>query len=148
MLLIAVLAGCTKKDEKAADTEKKPQKQTQVQATGKEKQRIHTAHYLEEEVEILDEVRHATVLVEGRDAYVALEFVDTEFLLNEEVKNKIVDQIRTTDPDIDNIHLSHNMDFNTRMHSLARDIERGLPEKAIGDSFRKTVRRVFPELKK
>gem|GEM_PF-6427141 len=146
LLLIFGLVACGKKDEKAADdSEKKPKKQAEAQA---KTDKIYTAHYLEEEVETLPEVNHAIVLMEEKDAYVALKLRDDKMGLDENLKNKVVEQIRITDPEVKTIHISNNLDFHTRMDSIARDIERGLPEKAIGDSFGQTVRQIFPEVKK
>jgi spore cortex protein len=155
MKLIVVLAlitsstlGCNDDDQQAADKENKDKKK--VQAQGKDKGgKIVTAHYLEEEVETIAEIHHATVVKQNRDAYVAVELAEKDLTqLNEELKNKVVGIVRVTDPEINNIYISNQTDFNTRMQSLTRDIERGLPAKEIGDSFEQSIRKVFPELKR
>lgn len=140
--------GCTDKDQKAAEKEDKGKEKTEEKGSAT-KEKILTAHYLEEEVETMEEVQHATVMVQEKNAYVALE-LDTEpgQELDDELKNKVVGLLRSTDPEINDIYISNNPDFNTRMHGLAKDIERGLPEKEIGESFEQTLRRVFPELKR
>jgi spore cortex protein len=147
-LITSSTLACSDKDQQATDQENKDQKKTKAQ--GKEKStKILTAHYLEEEVETMEEVDHTTIIISDRDAYVSLELKEIAGLhLNEELKNKVVGLIRSTDPDINDIYVSNNTDFNTRMHGLSRDIERGLPAKEIGESFEQSVRRVFPELKR
>lgn len=147
-LLVSGILGCNTKDQQAAEKEDKGKQKTEAQGSGAQ-EKISTAHYLEEEVETMQEVQHATVMVQNRNAYVALELNQTsELQLDEELKNKVVGLLRSTDPEINDIYISNNTDFNTRMHGLARDIERGLPEKEIGQSFEQTLRRVFPELKR
>jgi YhcN/YlaJ family sporulation lipoprotein len=153
--LIVILAlitsstfGCNDDDQQTADKEKKDKKK--VEAQDKEKGgKLITAHYLEEEVETIAEIQHATVVKQNRDAYIALELTEEDASqLNEELKNKVVGTIRVTDPEINNIYISNETDFNTRMQSLTRDIERGLPAKEIGESFEQSIRKVFPELKR
>jgi spore cortex protein len=152
ILMLAIIAsstfGCNDDDQQAADQEEKGKKKAEAQGKNKEG-KIVTAHYLEEEVETMEEINHATVVIQNRDAYVALELAGkAEPQLNDELKNKVVGAIRVTDPEINNIYISNQTDFNTRMHSLTRDIERGLPEKEIGESFEQSIRKVFPELKR
>lgn len=152
ILMLALISsstfGCNDDDQQAADQEKKSKKKTEAQGKDKDEPLI-TAHYLEEEVETMDEINHATVVIQNRDAYVALELTENdETQLNDELKNKVVGAIRVTDPEINNIYVSNQTDFNTRMHSLTRDIERGLPAKEIGESFEQSIRKVFPELKR
>jgi spore cortex protein len=154
ILMLALIAsstfGCNDDDQQAADQEKKGKKKAEIQAQDKNKEgKIVTAHYLEEEVETMEEIDHAIVVIQNRDAYVALELAEeNETQLNDELKNKVVGAIRVTDPEINNIYISNQTDFNTRMHSLTRDIERGLPAKEIGESFEQSIRKVFPELKR
>jgi YhcN/YlaJ family sporulation lipoprotein len=146
--IVSITLGCSDKDQQAADKEDKGKQKTEAQGSA-ENERVLTAHYLEEEVETMEEVEHATVMVQKQNAYVALE-LNTELNqeLDEELKNKVVGMLRSTDPEIKDIYISSNLDFNTRMHGLARDIEKGLPAKEIGQSFEQTLRRVFPELKR
>ena len=142
LIVTGTVACGGKKDDKAtAQKEQGEKKEAKAQA---DQPNLKKAHYLEEEVETLQEVNHANVLLRERDAFVS---IDTKLEdIDEEMKNKIVSIIRTTDPDIGNIYISHNQDFNARMSQLSRDIERGTPRKEIGESFERTIKRVFPEL--
>lgn len=150
LLLITGLMACNdnKQQQQGAEQKQEPKQKTEAQAQ-EQTQKITTAHYIEEEVERLAEVDHATAVVQNRNAYVAVQLNQAAGVrFNEDLKNKIVGMIRTTDPELNSIHISDNMDYNNRIHGLARDIEHGLPAKAIGDSFEQTIRSVFPELKR
>lgn len=147
-IIVSGTLGCNNKDQQAVEKKEKSQPKTEAQGSAA-KEKILTAHYLEEEVETMEEVQHATVMVQDKTAYVAIELKREQTQeLDDELKNKVVGLLRATDPEINDIYISSNTDFNTRMHGLARDIERGLPEKGIGESFEQTLRRVFPELKR
>jgi spore cortex protein len=146
-LIFSVLGACGKKEEKAeGDKEKKPKAAAQSKEANN---KLMRAHYLEEEVESMNEVGHATVVLQNKDAYVAVELNQKGTpSLNEKLKNQMVGIIRTTDPEVNNIYISNNTDFNARMQGISRDIERGIPEKDIGESFSQTVKKIFPELKR
>lgn len=131
---------------KQADGQAAPNEGQSAQENGEEVT-ISTAHYLEQEVEKLREVRHATILIRDNDAFGAIELTEKAgATLDEETRHQIVETIRVTDPEIQNIHLSNNTDFHTRLQGLGRDIERGRPMKQIGDVFNQSIRRMFPEL--
>lgn len=150
VLAIAFLicTACNDSQKDSAQKENKPKAEAQSQKDEKQI-KLQTAHYLSEEVERIEEVEHATVLVENKDAYIAVELNEQAgTFLSEELRSQMIQSIRSADPEINNIYISNNTDFNSRVEGLGRDIERGLPAKEIGESFEQTIRSVFPELKR
>ncbi len=143
--------------------EKKPEQEAKVQTKQKSDQankggkatsnnaggKMMTAHYLSEEIEGMEEVKHATVVTQNKNAYVAIEMNrEKNVQMNEELKNRMVQRIRTIDPDIKNIYISTSAEFNNEMNGLAGNIERQTPAKEIGESFDELIKKTFPELKK
>lgn len=147
-IILLLLTACNDASKDSGEKEEKPKAETQAKDEEKELT-IRTAHYLSEELESLDGVEHATVLVENKDVYIAVELNQNEgMLLSEELRKEMIQSIRIADPEVGNIYISNHTDFNTRVEGLGRDIERGLPAKEIGESFEQTMRSFFPELKR
>ncbi len=93
----------------------------------------------------LEEVRTANVIVTDRNAYVAVVLNgDTEGEVTDRVKNRIADQVRKADRNIQNVYVSSNPDFVDRMTDYGRRIGEGEPIEGLFDEFNQTIRRVFP----
>lgn len=134
-IALLLMTACNDSKQDTAQKEEKPKAEAQSQKRGKEI-KVQTAHYLSEEIERFEEVEHATVLVENKDAFVAVKLnEEAGTLLSEELRGQMIQSIRTADPEVNNIYISNNTDFNTRVEGLGRDIERGLPAKEIGESL-------------
>ncbi|WP_202076925.1 YhcN/YlaJ family sporulation lipoprotein [Caldalkalibacillus salinus] len=147
LIAIALVAGCQDKEEQGQGEQQNKQKAQSEQQQGNEPQYIH-AHYMEEEIETLDEVEHSVAILQEQDAYISVELSNQVQELNEDVKNRIVSLVRTSDQNVQNIYVSDNPDLGSRFTGLARDIERAEPESSIGESFDQTIRKYFPELKR
>lgn len=112
-----------------------------------------------EAVAALDEVRTANVLVTGRSAYVAVSLHYGSGVTNaqdpstnnrtitdvtDQLKTKIADKVKATDPSIGNVFVSANPDFVQRMNVYAQDIKNGKPVAGFIKEFYTMIERIFP----
>lgn len=116
--------------------------------------RIEVAEEAADQVEALDEVDRATVLVTNRNAYVAVVMdKDTENAEGTEsadevpqaLEDKIAEKVRAAAGDIDQVYVSLNPDFVDRMHDYGERINEGEPIEGFFDEFGEAVRNVFPD---
>ena len=93
----------------------------------------------------MSEVRSANVIVTNRNAYVAVVLTDdSKGEVRKEIENKISDQVKATDKDIQNVYVSSNPDFVERMRGYGDDLNNGRPIRGLFDEFNEMVQRVFP----
>ncbi|WP_097158840.1 YhcN/YlaJ family sporulation lipoprotein [Bacillus oleivorans] len=113
--------------------------------TGNNENGMEVADQIADQVTQLDEVRTANVIVTDRNAYVAVVLNDdAEGEVTDRIKNRIADQVRKADRDIQNVYVSSNPDFVDRMADYGDRIGRGEPIEGLFDEFNETIRRVFP----
>ncbi len=93
----------------------------------------------------MQEVDRANVIVTDNNAYVAASLEDVRNLETRgTLENKISDQVKSVDQDINNVYVSFDPDFNNRMTTYADDIRNGQPAEGFFDEFNEMVRRIFP----
>ncbi|ALA51853.1 YhcN/YlaJ family sporulation lipoprotein [Shouchella clausii] len=110
--------------------------------------RLEVADETAERVAELDEVERANVLIAGDNAYVAVMMTDRgEDEVTEELKEKIAEQVRKTDENMNNVYVSSNPDFVERARDYTDRINNGEPVKGFVDEFNETIRRIFPNAK-
>jgi YhcN/YlaJ family sporulation lipoprotein len=109
--------------------------------------RLRVADEAQNQVESLFEVKHATIIVLDRNAYVAV-VMDKDF--NGEVSSRIQDeiaaQVRSTDSTIRNVFVSSNPDFVESMSEYGDKIRSGKSNTGLEKDFSKMVRGVFPRI--
>ncbi len=106
--------------------------------------RMEVADKAADQITELDEVR--TVIVTNRNAYAAVVLRDgTKGEVTDSLEKKIADKVRATDPDIRNVFVSSNPDFNERMTDYGERINEGDPIDGLFEEFNETVRRIFPD---
>ena len=107
--------------------------------------RLRVAGGAQEQIEDLFEVKHATIILLDRNAYVAV-VMDKD--LNGEVSPYIEDEIvalvKSTDNTIRNVYVSSNPDFVEDMSEYGDKIRSGQSKTSLDDEFSKMVNRVFP----
>ncbi|WNS43403.1 YhcN/YlaJ family sporulation lipoprotein [Paenibacillus sp. MMS20-IR301] len=64
--------------------------------------------------------------------------------LTQDLKDKIADQVKKSNPDIKNVYVSANPDFVERADYYAREFRAGHPLKGFANEFRTMVERIFP----
>jgi YhcN/YlaJ family sporulation lipoprotein len=99
----------------------------------------------QDQVERLFEVKHANIIVQGRDAFVAV-VMDKDFKgeINSHVEDEIAAQVRSTDSTIRNVYISSNPEFVEDMSEYGDKIQSGKSKTDIEKDFTKMTKRVFP----
>jgi YhcN/YlaJ family sporulation lipoprotein len=116
---------------------------------------LERADEAEKKVTDLDEVESATVIITENNAYVAAVLTKPENGEEiaegseelDQINTKISEQVKETNPDIENVYVSVNPDFIERMGDYADKIEAGEPIEGLGEEFTTLVERIFPDAK-
>lgn len=104
---------------------------------------LRVANDVEEKIEKLEKVRHATVIITNRHAYVAV-LMDLNGQDRKEIENHIADQVKSSDKMIQNVYVSSNPDFVDRMGEYEEEIQNGRPVRGLLEEFNEMVHEVFP----
>ncbi|WP_257351956.1 YhcN/YlaJ family sporulation lipoprotein [Pseudalkalibacillus decolorationis] len=107
--------------------------------------RYEVADKAANKVEALPEVGDATVLVTDENAYVAAQLQNNkEGEVTQEMEKKISDQVKSVDPDVNNVYVSTNPDFLDRVNNYVSKVDEGKPVEGLGEEIGEAIRRVFP----
>lgn len=98
----------------------------------------------EENVQNLDEVKRADIIVTNRTAYVAV-VLDNDFHgeLSPYVEDRIAQQVRAADGNILNVYSSTNRDFVREMREYKDQLQNGRLADGQNGRFNKIVRKFF-----
>jgi YhcN/YlaJ family sporulation lipoprotein len=117
--------------------------QARNQPLGDMDNRIQIADQAADKITQLGGVNQANVLVTRRNAYVAAS-MDANQQLTSDIENQIAEQVRATDPNIQNVYVSTNPEFLDRVNSYVTEAGQGRPVAGFFDQFNEMVQRIFP----
>lgn len=120
------------------------QMQQQGQGEDNMDNRIQVADQAADKIVGITGVRQANVLVTQRNAYVSAVLDDNQGKLTREVEDQIAQQVRATDPNIENVFVSTNPDFVDRINTYVDDVQQGRPVAGFVEQFNEMVQRLFP----
>lgn len=140
-----IVSGCAA-NPKNLKQQNAPIKQQQVQQPGNEDNRIQIAKEAVAKITELDSVKQANVLVTKRNAYVAA-VLKNDQQLTRDIEDKIANQVRATDPNIQNVYVSTSPELVDRFNTYVHDVQQGRPVAGFVDQFKEIVARVFPNPK-
>lgn len=146
LLLIAIMiaaTGCTKNNNQVKQQGIQMQ-QTQNQPPKTMDNRVQIANQAVDKITKLSGVRQANVLVTQRNAYVAAVVDADKGHITRDMEDQIAQQVRATDPTIQNVYVSTNPEFVDRVNRYVTDVGRGRPVAGFFEEFNEMVRRVFP----
>jgi YhcN/YlaJ family sporulation lipoprotein len=106
--------------------------------------RIQIANQAAEKIIKLDGVSKANVLVSRQNAYVAAALHTNQGQLNRTMEDQIAQQVRATDPNIQNVYVSTNPEFVDRVNTYVTDVKQGRPVAGFFEGFSEMIQRVFP----
>lgn len=113
-----------------------------------EQNRMAVADDAAKKVADLKEIKYANVIVTNNNAYAAVVLEgDTKGKLSDDLKNRVADQVRSTDRELSNVYVSENPDFFDRMKDYGDKIRSGEPVAGLADEFNEMIKRVFPQAK-
>lgn len=154
IMTVLLFTGCNTYTDEGADIYQVNNDGAQIQNINQEytsnsyKQtyRMHVDENAEEQVELLDGVKSATVITVQRKAYVAavLENEDTKKVPGD-LKNKISQQVKATDESIAEVYVSSNAEFVDRMADYRDQLQSRRPLTGLTEDFNSTIEWVFPE---
>ncbi|WP_134704642.1 YhcN/YlaJ family sporulation lipoprotein [Ammoniphilus sp. YIM 78166] len=118
---------------------------TQQQQQGVQTNQMTVASAAANQITNMAEVRAANVIVTNRNAYVAASLMNNaEGALTREIESRIANQVKMTDPTIQNVYVSTNPDFVNRMRGYSTHLQQGRPVAGIFTEFNEMIRRIFP----
>lgn len=105
---------------------------------------LRVAKEAEDNVQNLDEVKRAVIIVTNRNAYVGVVMVnDFEGELYPYVEDQIAQQVRAANASIQNVYISTNRDFVRQMKKYRGQIQNGRAADDLNGGFNTMVDRVF-----
>ncbi|MCC2683763.1 MAG: YhcN/YlaJ family sporulation lipoprotein [Paenibacillaceae bacterium] len=132
--------------------------------------KMQVSQQIADRIAALDDVDSASVLLAGRNAYVAVVMPSGQgkgvgagtntsganagttgesqalstFEAPQQIKERIASQVRAINPNIRRVYISANPDFVARMNGFAQDVMSGRPISGFVDEFNTLVQRIFP----
>lgn len=154
LLAVPLLFGCAANQDNEA-TDKRDNNDVEIQNVRNEDndfdlnnnngEQMDVADEAADQISKLEEVQTANVIVTNRNAYVAVTLRNgAKGEVTDRLENRIADQVRKTDSDIQNVFVSSNPDFVQRMNDYGDKINNGDPIEGFFEEFNEMVRRVFP----
>jgi spore cortex protein len=107
-------------------------------------QQVNVSDETADDVETVEGVENAYVLVTDTNAYVAVELkegIDE----TEQLESKIAEQVRKGNQEFENVYVSANPDFVKQMNDYGNKIREGKPVEGFFEEFTDAVQRVFPD---
>lgn len=96
----------------------------------------------ENAVTAIPEVDQSNVIVTDNNAYVAVKLNErADNKLSSQLEDKIFREVKSADRNIDNVYISANPEFFTRMNGYSRDLINGRSTNGFSD----LIRRIFPD---
>jgi YhcN/YlaJ family sporulation lipoprotein len=144
LILISVIStGCTNNRNNQVRQQGMNTQQAQNQPQGNTDNRIQIAEQAADKIAQLNEVKQANVLVTNRNAYVAAA-LDANQQLTRDIEDRIAQQVKATDPNIQNVYVSTNPEFVDRIRTYVAEVRQGRPVAGFFEQFSEMVQRIFP----
>jgi YhcN/YlaJ family sporulation lipoprotein len=123
--------------------QQQPWQQQQAQQPRNVDNRVQVANEAANKVAEINGVQRANVLVTQRNAYVGA-VLDNNGQLTGEIENQIANQVKATDPNIQNVYVSTSPELVDRFNSYVADIQQGRPVAGFVEQFNEITQRIFP----
>ena len=108
--------------------------------------KVELADDAADKIAALDEVDSANALVTNNNAYVGV-VLNEGIEENDELKNKVADEVRSVHSEFNNVYVSFNPDVANRLTEYGNQIRSGEPIEGFFDEFMTSIDRMFPESK-
>jgi len=107
--------------------------------------KMEAAQDIANQLTAIEPVRNCNVLLTDNNAYVAVSTKNGEDLEgSQDVKNRIAEQVKAMRPNVQNVHVSANPDFVSRINGYMQDMQAGKPVSGMMEEFNTMVQRMFP----
>jgi len=151
---ISIFTGCSNDDENTAlrndNNNKNNDNGINIENVGyksdkKSTPNLDVADKAANKIKNMKEIKRAIVLKTDQNAYVAVELEgNKQEKVTKDIEDKVAKAVKDEDKDINDVLVSSNPDFFSRMDDYQQDIKNGDPIKGIFDEFSQTIQRVFP----
>ena len=156
-LLFIVLTGCGNREENdtATNTEENVEVEQKDDTKANDEENLELADEASDKINELEEVDSSTVIITENNAYVAVvlnknsdgsEIAEGSDEL-EQIEEKIGEQVRETNDSVDNVYVSINPDFVSRMNEYRDKVDQGEPVEGLFEGFGELTQRIFPDAK-
>lgn len=156
-LLFIALTGCGNREENdtATNTENNGEVDQKDDTEANDKENLELADDASDKIDELEEVDSSTVIITENNAYVAVVLNEnsdgTEIAEGsdelEQIEEKIGEQVRETNDSVDNVYVSINPDFVSRMNEYRDKVDQGEPVEGLFEEFGELTQRIFPDAK-
>jgi spore cortex protein len=102
---------------------------TNINNVNNDTKRVKAADRIEDKIGSMNEVDQSNVTIKNNNAYVAAQLDKNNKDLSKDVAQRIADQAKSIDPNIENVYISVNPDVSVnpdlydRMNDLSKDIQ-------------------------
>jgi YhcN/YlaJ family sporulation lipoprotein len=156
-LLFIALTGCGNREENdtATNKEKNGEVEQKDDTKANDEENLELADEASDKINELEEVDSSTVIITENNAYVAVvlnkntdgsEIAEGSDEL-EQIEEKIGEQVRETNDSVDNVYVSLNPDFVSRMNEYRDKVDQGEPVEGLFEEFGELTQRIFPDAK-
>ena len=157
ILLCITLMGCGNREDNdtATNTENNGEVDKNNADTANDEESLELADEASGKIDELEEVDSSTVIITKNNAYVAVvlnknsdgsEIAEGSDEL-EQIEEKIGEQVRETNDTVDNVYVSLNPDFVSRMNEYRDKVDQGEPVEGLFEEFGELTQRIFPDAK-
>ena len=142
---MVIVTGCTDVDNNQVRQQGAQTQQNQNQLIRNNDNRYQVANQAAEKITQLNGIKQANVLVTRQNAYVAASVDTGQNQLSQDLENQISQQVKATDPNIQNVYVSTNPEFVDRVNTYVSDVVQGRPVAGFFGQFNEMVQRIFPD---
>ena len=157
MLLSIALMGCGNREDNntATNNENNAEVEENDADTAKNDENLELADEASDKINELEEVENSTVFITENNAYVAVvlnknkdgsEIAEGSEEL-EQIEEKIGEQVRGTNATVENVFVSINPNFVSRMNEYREKFDQGEPVEGLFEEFGELTQRIFPDAK-
>ena len=147
LVIVAIMAtGCTNNANNQVKQQGVGMQQAQNLPQGTPiDNRVQIAKQAADRITRINGVKAANVLVTRSNAYVAAVVNTNQGQLTSNLEHQIAQQVRATDPSIQNVYVSTNPEFVNRVNKYVADVGQGRPVSGFVEEFTVMVNRIFPK---
>lgn len=144
VISFSVFTGGCMNANKSANQVKQQATHMQQQIPPATDNRVEVAKSAADKITKINGVKSANVLVARRNAYVAAVTNVGQTGITPQLEKQIADQVRSADPNIQNVYVSTNPEFVNRVNQYVTDVGQGRPIAGFFQEFSEMVQRIFP----
>jgi YhcN/YlaJ family sporulation lipoprotein len=148
VMLVFVFAvfttGCTSNATKQVKQQGTHMQQVPNNVTTKIENRFDIAQTAADRILRINGVKSANVLVTKHNAYVAAVVNTPANQIPRALEDQIANEVRATDPTIQNVYVSTNPEFVDRVRQYVDDVRHGRPVSGFFNELNQIIQRIFP----